>query len=165
MCVAALGIVASIAQSVVSFGAAQADYNAKAQQYKQNFQNAISSGRDDQSQIQLRFLEEQQDATQKQQQNVIEGAEIGAEAENSAGAAGVAGISVNNILTGISRKVSQKVAADKTNYLNTVAQLGQKLKGTETTMQNQINSVQKPVKPNPLGFILQGVGGALKAAG
>lgn len=163
MCVAAIGAVVAIAQSVVSFAAAQEDYNARAEQWKQNYVNALASGRDEQRQLQVRMVQEQEAHAQKQQLNAIEGAEIAAEAEVSAATAGVSGISLNNILAGISRKIGMKQVADSTNHRNTVLQLGEQLKATNTNVQNRINAVQRPTAPNPLGYALQGVGGALKA--
>jgi hypothetical protein len=163
MCVG-IGAIVGVLTSVVSFAGAQADYNARAEQWKQNYTNALASGREEQSQIQLRMVQEEEGNLQQQQLANIEGAEVGAEAEVSAGSAGVGGMSLSNILTGINRKIGMKIGADKTNYLNTVAQLGAELKATNTTVQNRINSVDRPVAPNPLGFVLQGIGGALKSS-
>lgn len=153
----------AVASSVVSFMGAQADYNARAEQYKQNRVNALAAGREEQKAIQIRMVQEDAAKTQKDQASSIEGAEVAAEAEVSAGEAGVSGISLTNILTGINRKVDMKVSADRTNYLNTAAQLTQELKATKTSMQNRINSVAQPTAPNPIGYALQGIGGALKA--
>ncbi|TPJ33677.1 hypothetical protein [Mesorhizobium sp. B2-8-3] len=161
MCV---GAIVAVASSVVSFAAAQADYQARAEQWKQNYVNALASGREEQQQIQVRMMQEEAAHSQKDQASRIEGAEVAAEAEVSAGAAGVGGISLDNILTGINRKVDMKVQADKTNYLNTATQLTEELKATNTNIKNRINSVQRPTAPNPLGYALQGIGGALKAS-
>ena len=164
MCIAALGVITSVLSSVVSFMAAQEEYEQRAEQWRQNYTNALASGRDEQNQIQLRMAQEEEGYLQKNQLARIEGAEIAAEAEVSAGAAGVGGISLANILTGINRKIGMKIGADKQNYLNTVAQLGQEMKATNTNIENRINSVQRPTAPNPLGYMLQGIGGALKSA-
>lgn len=162
MCVAVLGLVTGILTSVVQFGAAQADYNARAEQWRQNYTNALASGREEQTAIQIRMMQEEEGLSQKTQLAQIEGAEAVASAEVSAGSAGLSGISLTNIITGLNRKVDQKISADKTNYLNTAAQLTQELKATNTNIKNRINSVQRPVAPNPLGYILGGIGGALK---
>lgn len=161
MCVQA---VVAIASSVVSFAAAQDDYENRAAQWKQNYVNALASGRDEQRQIQVRMTQEQDGHVQQQQMAEIEGAEIRSEAEVSAATAGLSGISLDNILTGISRNIATKQAAEETNYMNTVAQLGENLKATNTNIENRINSVAKPTSPNPLGYALQGIGGAFKAA-
>ncbi|UIY29183.1 hypothetical protein LZK73_21865 [Neorhizobium galegae] len=159
MCVQA---VVAVATSVVSFMAAQDDYENRAAQWKQNYVNALASGREEQQQLQVRMTQEQAGHAQQQQMTEIEGAEIASEAEVSAASAGLSGISLNNILTGINRKIGQKQAAEETNHLNTVAQIGQQLKATNTNIENRINSVAKPVAPNPLGYALQGSAGLSK---
>ncbi|MCC5780534.1 hypothetical protein H7H48_15845 [Nitratireductor sp. B36] len=159
-----LGVAVAVASSVVSFMAAEADYQNRAEQWKQNYTNSLAAGREEQNQLQLRMIQEQEGHLQKQQLARIEGAEIAAQAESSAASAGVSGISLDNILIGINRKIGQKLAADETNHLNTVAQIGAEMKATNTTIKNRINSVQRPTAPNPIGYALQGIGGALKAA-
>lgn len=163
MCTPILGLVMSVAKSVVSFAAAQDDYNNKAAQWKQNVTNSLASGRDEQQQLSLRMLQEQDSKSQKDTANIVEGAEIQAEAEVSADTAGISGISLDNTLLGIQRKIALKKAADDANHNNTVAQLTTEMKATNSTIKNRINSVQRPTAPNPLGFILQGVGGGLNA--
>jgi len=153
----------AVATSVVSFMGAQDDYANRAAQWKQNYVNALASGREEQQQLQVRMIQENAAHAQQEQMTEIEGAEIAAEAEVSAAGAGLSGISLDNILTGISRKIGMKQAADDTNHMNTVAQLGQELEATNTNITNRINSVAKPTSPNPLGYALQGIGGALKA--
>lgn len=159
MCIMA---VIAVAQAAVSFAAASAEYSAQSAQWQQNYVNAIKAGAEDQKQIQLRTMQEQDAFAQKMHLANLEGAEVSAEAEVSAGEAGVAGISTTNILNGINRKIVAKQEAERTNYQNVAAQLGQELKATTTQIQNRINSVQRPVSPNPLGYALEGLGGALK---
>lgn len=160
MCVQAA---VAVATSVVSFMAAQDDYDNRAAQWKQNYVNSLASGREEQQQLQVRMMQEQDGHTQQQHMAEIEGAEIASEAEVSAAGSGLSGISLDNILSGINRKIGSKQAAEETNHLNTVAQLSQQLEATNTNIQNRINSVQKPTSPNALGYALQGVGGALKS--
>jgi hypothetical protein len=150
-----------LVQSAVSFAASSQDYNARAAQWKQNYVNSLAAGREEQKQLSLRMTQEQDATVQKLHQNNLEGAEITAEAEVSGGASGLSGISLDNILTGINRKVQDKNNADKINYANTAAQLTAELKATNTKIENRINSVQRPTSPNPLGYALQGIGGAL----
>lgn len=162
--ITAIGVGMAVAQSVVSFSAAQEDYDAKSTQWKQNYENSLASGRDEQKQLSLRMIQEEEATKQKTQLNSIEGAEVAAEAEVSAASGGISGVSLDNILIGIGRKVEAKQSAEASNLKNTIQQLTVEMEGTETKMQNRINSVQRPTAPNPLGFVLQGVGGALKAA-
>lgn len=153
----------SIGQSIASFAAASADYNAKAEQWRQNYSNSLQSGVEDQKRLILRLLQEQDGLVQKQNQTEIEGAKIKAEAEASAAQSGVGGISVDNIMLGVDRDVARNQEADNTNYRNTVEQLTAELQGTNSTIKNRINSVQRPVSPSPIGFALQGIGGAVQA--
>lgn len=164
MCVMAVaGVVLSVAQAAVSFSAANEDYENKAQQWRQNYTNSLAAGRDDQKQLSLRMIQEQDATSQKTTANRVEGAEVGAEAEVSAGNAGLSGISLDNIMVGINRKIAAKQTADRTNHENTIAQLKAQNEATVTQMQSRINSVQRPTAPNPLGYALQGIGGAIGA--
>lgn len=163
MCVAALGAVASVMSSVAGFAAAQQDYEAKAAQWRQNFTNAMAAGVDSQKQIALRFEQEGDLYAQKSQLQEVERAEAAALAEVSAAEGGVGGNVVDNLVNGLARDAARNQTALKENYMNTVQQLQQENTATETTIMNQINSVQRPVAPNPLGYIASGIGGALKA--
>ncbi|MBD9542219.1 hypothetical protein IB276_22500 [Ensifer sp. ENS04] len=163
MCFQAAAAAIAIAQSVVSFAAADADYDARVEQWQENRNAALAAGRDEQKSLTIRMAQEQEAYTQKRQMNNIEQAEAAASAEASAAASGVSGLSLDNILRGINRESTRKQSADKVNYQNTVQQLTEELKGTNTTIENRVNSVQVGSKPNPLGYALQGVGGALNA--
>lgn len=160
-----LGAVMSVATAVVSFQAAQQDYEAKSEQWRQNYSNALSAGRDEQRQLSLRMLQEDDAFHQKARATNIEGAEVAAEAEASASAAGLSGVSLDNLLVGIRRKVADKMNADETNYMNTAAQLQAENNATINRIDNRINSVQRPIAPNPLGYVLKGIGGAIGAFG
>lgn len=153
----------SVAQSAVSFGAANDEYNQRAQQWQDNRRNALAAGRDEQKALTIRMVQEQDAYAQKRHMDAMEGAEAAASAEASGAAAGVSGLSLDNILVGIGREAGAKANADKTNYANTALQLSEELKSTNTNIKNRINSVQVPTKPNPLGYVLQGVGGSLSA--
>lgn len=165
MCIgvgAALGAMVSIASSVVSFMAAEEEYQAKAEQWRQNYSNSVTAAAVEQDQLTLRTMQEQEAFHQQMHETNVEGAEVAAQAEVSAASAGVSGISLDNILNGIGSKISAKREADRTNHFNVVAQITEQKKGTVVEAKNRINSMQKPTPPNPLGYILQGVGGALK---
>ena len=164
MCTVAIGVISAVAQSVVSFAGAQENYEMRAAQWTQNYKNALAAGRDEQRQLSLRMLQEEEALSQAQKEADIEMAEISAEAEVSAASAGVSGVSLDNILTGIGRDIERKKTADETNHLNRVAQLSEEMKATNTRIENRIGSIQRPRAPNPLGYVFQGIGGALKAA-
>ena len=163
MCVQAALAAVAIAQSAVSFMAANDEYAARAEQWQQNRRNSLAAGRDEQKQLTIRMVQEQDAFAQKRHLNTIEQAEASASAEASGAAAGVSGLSLDNILAGIGREAGQKQVADKTNYENTALQLSEELRSTNTKIENRINSVQKPTKPSALGYVLQGIGGGLKA--
>lgn len=161
MCFAGAGVILGVMQSVVSFAAANQEYEAKAKQYRENRTNALSAGRDEQRAISLRELQEQQAHTDAKEQNKIEGAEAVAKAENAGNASGATGVSLDNIVSGLKRKVEKQQTNEDINYRMKANQLTTEMKATETTMKNRINSVSKPTAPNMLGYILQGIGGAL----
>jgi hypothetical protein len=163
MCIAAVGAIVGVLSSVASFGAAQADYNAKAQQWKQNFTNAMASGVEDQKKLNLRMVQEADQFAQKRHLTEVEGAEAQAKAETSAAEGNVGGISVQNILLGLQRDVDRNQQATQENYQNTVLQLQAQNESTTTDIENKINSVQRPVAPSPLGYIASGIGGVLNS--
>lgn len=163
MCFQAAAAAIAIAQSVVSFAAADADYNARVEQWQQNRTDALAAGRDEQKALTIRMAQENEAYAQKRQINNIESAEASASAEAAGAAAGVSGLSLDNILVGMGREAERKQSADRSNYQNTVLQLTEEMKGTDTRIKNRVNSVQVGSKPNPLGYALQGVGGAMNA--
>jgi hypothetical protein len=109
------------------------------------------------------MIQEENSKSQKLQATNVEGAQVAAQSTLSASTAGVSGISLQNILGGLRRQVDEKNYADETNHMNTVQQLNQEMQASNNRIESRIASVQRPTAPNPLGFILQGVGGALKS--
>lgn len=164
MCFPGAAAVVSVMQSVVSFAAAQQDYQARAKQWRQNVTNSLASGRDEQRQLSLRMLQEEDAFVDAQHQNTIEGAEAVATAEVAGNSAGASGISLGNIIAGMRQKLAMRQTNEDTNYRNTVAQLTTEMDATNNRIRSRINSVQRPTAPNPLGYVLQGIGGALKTA-
>lgn len=153
------------AQSAVSFAASQQDYNNQVAAWQENYVSSLKAGEDEQKRLQLRMSQEGEAISQKRHLANIEKAQATSAVRNSAGAAGVSGVSVSNIITGVSQKVSAKRQADEINFDNTIEQLSAELLNTNTKTQNRINSVQQPTPPNPLGFVLQAAGGIASAAG
>jgi hypothetical protein len=109
------------------------------------------------------MIEEEEASSQRQTQNIIEGAQVRSEAEASAAAANVGGISVANIMLDVNRQIAAKKTSEETSYQNKARQLQEENKATVNTIQNRINSVERPTAPNAMGFVLQGIGGALGA--
>lgn len=164
MCFPGAQMILPIMQSVVSFAADSADFNNRADQWRQNFTNSLASGRDEQRQLSLRMLQEEDAHVDRTQQTMVEGAEAVSASRLSANSAGVSGISVGNIIAGLRHKVAARRQNENTNYRNTAAQLTTEMGATNTRIENRINSVQRPTAPSPLGYILQGIGGAMKNA-
>lgn len=161
MCVPAVGAIASVASSVAGFAGAQQDYEAKAEQWRQNYTNALAAGVESQKQLNLRFTQENEAYTQRVHLQEVEGAQAIAKAETSSG--NISGNAVDNIVTGLERDVARNQLVFQTNWKNTVQQLQQENEATNVEIQNQINSVQRPVAPNPLGYVASGIGGVIKA--
>lgn len=161
MCFPGVELALGLMTSMVSFAADMEDYNNRAEQWRQNYTNSLAAGRDEQKQLSLRMLQEEDAFVDAQQQNNIEGAEAISSAELSGNASGASGISLGNVLGAMKFKLAQRDQNERTNFNNKVAQLTTEMEATNTTIQNRINSVQRPTAPNPLGYILKGIGGAL----
>lgn len=156
-----IGAGVALASSFAQMGADQEDYNNKVAQKNQNSINALAAGVEDQKKIALRMTQEQDAYYQKTHETRVQEAEATARAEVSAAEGGVGGLSLGNILLGIQRDANRNLSASRTNYENTVVQLQAENQATNSTIKNQINSVATPTKPNHLGTILGGIGGAL----
>lgn len=150
---AALGMIAGIGQAVVGFQAQQADYQAQAAHWKQNYVNALAAGRDEQGQLLQRELQEEAAYGQKQHLSLIEEAKAKSEGIVGAAAGGVSGLSVDAMIRDVGSQAAWNRSAETENYKNTVQQLQLEKKGTVTTMQSRINSVPVPQKPSPLGLV------------
>jgi hypothetical protein len=84
-----------------------------------------------------------------------------ATANVSAGAAGVAGSSVEQLLAGIQRDALTASTASNRQLSDTLAQLSMEKKGATALMQNRINEA---APPNPFASLLR-IGGAAAGAG
>ena len=163
MCIDPMSIV-GVLSAVVGFAGQMQDYQAKSEQWKQNYVSALKAGEEEHKALDLRMSQETEAFSQKEQQTVIEGAQISAEHANSAAAAGLGGVSLKNLLVGVSQQVALKRVADQTNYRNTVVQLTAEKKSVKTRTENRINGVSRPTAPNPLSLVVDVAGAALKGA-
>lgn len=163
--IAALGAVVGIMGSVASFAAKQQDYEAKAAAWRQNVVNAQAAARDDQQQLLVRNLQEQDKTTQDKHVSYIEGAQKAAMAEASAAAGGVSGMSVDNLITDIEGKSALNRTYADMNYKMKAQQIQTQLTGTVTTMQSRIDSMHRPVAPNPLEMVVGIAGSGVKMFG
>jgi hypothetical protein len=154
---AVLSIGVAAMQASAEQQAKQADYNARVAAWQQNIINAQTAARDEQRQIITRQLQEQEKTSQKIHVSFLEQAQKQATAEVQGAAAGVSGISLDNILSDIEGKsLLNRTYAEK-NYQYVVADTQEQLKATVTRMQGRINSVATPVSPaNTSGITILG---------
>lgn len=165
MCGPAAGLIAAVGSQVVGFMAQQQDFENKKAAWEQNYTNSLAAGREEQQAITNRAIEEQEANAQKMHLSLLEEGEKKAEAQVSAAEAGVAGISVQSIITDLGRKASyNRVTLDR-NYKITAAQLTREMEGTNTRTLNRINSVERPTPPNPLGLAFGILGAGAQYAG
>lgn len=168
MCGPAMGLIIGLAQMGVSMAASDAayqarmdDYQAKSAVWRQNVVNSEAAARDEHQAILNRQMQEQAKTTQKKHLSYIEEAQKSAEAEVSASAGGVSGLSVDNIVSDIRNKSLQNRTYADTNYKFIVADTQAQLKATEARLMSRINSVERPVSPadtRGLDFLGAGLG-------
>ena len=165
MCAPALGAVVGMMGAAASFAGQQADYRAKKAAWEQNVVNAEAGARDGYRQTTVRFIQEQEKTTQAKHVSYLQEAEKASQAENSAGAAGISGISVDNILRDISGKSELNRTYDDMNYKYVAADLTEQLHQIDTKEMNQINSMPVPQAPSPLTMFAGMAGAGVKAMG
>lgn len=163
MCPPVMMMMVGVAQAVTSFGAAQADYNAKATQWQQNYVNALAAGRDEQRQLTLRQLQEEDAFTQKIHLTNLEEAGKKSEVAVDAAGSGVSGITVDNLIADIGRQAANNRTSLTTNYKNVAEQLNTEQKATVTTEESRINSVARPTAPSPLTLAVGVLGAGVRA--
>ncbi len=135
---------------------AAAQYSAKREEATTNANNSVEAWKDQQTQLTQREMQEQDALRQKQTQQNIEEAQARAEVQTSAAAAGVSGISLDNLLSDVGRRAATNRQVEKTNTDMIFSQLRQERKGTNSQAQSRINSV---ASPSPLSLIA-GIGSA-----
>lgn len=149
-----------LAMGLVSFAVqgaqAIAQYSAQKEEYKNNKAAAEQAWRDQQDQITQRTLQEQDALRQKQANLNIQQAQAEAETAVSGAAAGVQGISMDNLLSDVTRRASANKQTEETNTDMILSQLRLQRKGVNSEAVSRINSV---AKPSALGLIA-GLGSA-----
>lgn len=162
MCVQVLGLVLSAASAVAQY-AAQADQAAQQQQrYDQNYQNSLAAARDQHNQLSLRAMQENEAAAQKEHEINVEGATRAAEVNVSAAGGNVGGLSVDNLLADVARKVAYNRGITQRNAEMTAQQIQMQQKGVVTQAEGRINSVSPGSPPSPLEPALKIAGAGLK---
>jgi hypothetical protein len=159
-----IGAVLSIAQAAVGFAAASQQANEQNAYFEQNRLNAIAAMRDRYTAVNNKLLEERTAASQDLLEKRVEATKKKATATVAAGEAGVTGLSVDALLSDYDAAQARREASVITNYNIRRGQAEDELDVTYHNTISRINSVRQASKPSPLGFILQGLGGALKGA-
>lgn len=165
MCIAALpmlGMLASIGQAVVGFAAASqqaADQNAY---YEQNRKNAIAARNDKDASLNNKVLQEREAASQELFEKQVTAMKARATAAVSAGESGVTGLSVDNLEQDLLAQQGRQMQAIQTNWEIKQQHAADEKEANYHQTIGRINSVRQARSPSPLGYIFQGIGGALK---
>lgn len=165
MCGPMLGMVTGIMSSVAEFGAAQQDYKAKSAAWKENYVNALAAGRDEQTELQQRELQEEMAVQNKLHLSMLEEAEAKGSGEVMAAGAGQSGLSVDSMLREIGSQAAFNRTTEETNWQFTAQELQTKKKASVQGIKDRIASVQRPSSPSPLGMIIGIAGAGAKAFG
>lgn len=144
----------------VSAGSAVVGASAQAKQAKANKKAAQGANAETYQALDTRANQEKDAATQTIMAADRQARATDALARTSAGAAGVAGASVDALLAGIAHDKFTAEDTIKTNLGNTLSQIDAEKKGADATMQNRINSAPPP---NPFAVGLSIAGDALDA--
>lgn len=166
MCMAGMSMLSGAVSglsAIAQYNAQVDDFNRKEQQWKENYVNSLSAGRDEYNQLILKGVQEQGQTSQKVGQYIKEEAIASSMAEVSAASSGVGGNTVNDIIRDIQGGAAQNRYFARENGLNAALQLTQEMKGAEVRVVNRINSVSRPQAPNPAGAMLSIVGGFVGA--
>lgn len=137
------------AQSIIGFvGAAQDASNAREAAVKENAEN--------QNQLTLRQAQEEQAAAAKRQEQNLREAEAAADVEVGAASAGVAGISLDSILTDVGRRAANNRSAISENSRMAIAQISQEKRASVLRAEGKVAAAKGP---NPLSLVA-GIGAA-----
>lgn len=157
-----MGAAVGIMQAGVQQQAANQDFEAKSQQWRQNVTDAWASAADQQKQIVLRQLQDQQAMQQKIKLSQIDEAQKRSLVNVSAAYGGVSGISVQNIADEVSRQAANNRTTDRTNYLYQVEQGEAQKQGTIDQAVGRADSLPFPQAPNPATFEVAALSSGVK---
>lgn len=141
----AVGAVQSIAQ-----------YNAQAEEAEATRKNALQAYANDQNAIAHRQIQEADAGAQKVQQINLDEAKKTSEVQLSASSAGVTGISVDNLVSDVTRQASQNRQNQFDNTKMAITQLQLERKQSQAQAQSRINSAPRPSALS----LVAGIGGA-----
>jgi hypothetical protein len=165
MCIgigAALGAVLSIGQAMASYSSAAAQAEDQNRYHEQNRRNAVRAAADRYSALARKADQEDAAASQKMVEKRVEGLQAKSKAKAAAATSNVTGLSVNALLADFEAQQARGEAAINLNLETRRKSLEDEADATYHNTISRINSVRTARKPSPLGYILQGLGGAMK---
>jgi hypothetical protein len=163
MCIAALPAIAAIGQAVVGYVGAGAEADVTNAYYGQNRQNAIVAASDRYASLNNQALQERAAASQELFEKQTEALRTRATAEASAAEAGVTGLSVDALMDDLLAQQGRQRQAIETNYETRRNAIADEGVATYHNTVSRINSAKRAASPSPIPYLLQGVGGAVKA--
>jgi hypothetical protein len=133
---------------------AQADMQRKMQQAREkeiaeNYKLATESADLQQKQLQARAVQEGEKASQEQQAVSLDAARARATARTAAGESGVAGLSLDALLSDFTRSEAMYRDTSNRNLQGVREQLGYEAEGVRATSRGQINAI-RPFLPEPI---------------
>lgn len=166
MCIAAapmIGAVLSIAQAGAGFAAASKQAREQNEYYERNRQASLAAMRDRYASIGNNTLQQREAASQELFEKQREALLARSKAYAAAAEGGVTGLSVNALFNDYKAQEARRAASIITNYrIKKQANEDEGISTYHNTI-SRINSVRQASAPSPLGFALQGIGGAMGA--
>lgn len=160
-----LSVVAGVAQGVMGYQAAQAQYEADKQMHKANLANAKKATYDRFASINNRVMQEHAAASQQMEEASIEGLKARSSARTAAAEGGVSGTSVSAIVRDLYAREGRYMANTETNFDYSRNYWVGEGASASAAGQSQVNSVPKPTKPSFLPYAVSMFGSAIKAFG
>jgi hypothetical protein len=160
-----LGAVAAIGQGIMGYMGAQAEYQAREDQYAANLTNAKTAMNDRTDAIQSRVLQEKAAASQQIQEAQIKGLQSRSQMRLAAAESGVSGVTVDAMMSDVLAQEARYISNTKTNFDYSRDYWIGEGKATAAQAQSQVNSVQRMAKPSFLPYAISAFGQALQGVG
>lgn len=152
-----------IAQAGVGYMAAQAQYEQRAEEKRQNDINAANATEQQYRNLNIRARQDALAAHQQGQEANLEAARAVATTEAAAAEGNVGGLAVSHVLQDLYAQKGRHDAALDTNMRMNSAYIRGEKKAAAAGGQNQINSVPVPEKPSFAPYLLQAFGNGLNS--
>ena len=151
--------------ALATMGAQQQTFDAEAQRYTQNYNDALADNRVTEDRLQEREMEENASYVQKDQLALNEGAQKQAQVRAAAGAGGVTGTGVQDVVNAIGTQINAKRATLNQQWTSSIGQTqSEKLTGVNQE-EARMGEVAPPTSPNFAGTLLGAAGQGLSTAG